>query len=58
MKKILIFKSDKAFTKEQYEEFSDYIQYQYENNKPIIVPNDVKYELVECSSTPYTSTIN
>ncbi len=51
MKKILIFKSDKVFTKEQYKELSDYIQCQYENNKPIIVPNDVKYELVECSES-------
>jgi len=51
LKKILIFKSDKVFTKEQYKELSDYIQCQYENNKPIIVPNDVKYELVECSES-------
>lgn len=52
MKKLLIIQPQSPLTTEQMGNFRKDIMTCYENNKPVILRSDVKYEVVEVGGSP------
>ena len=58
MKKLLIIQPQDMCTSEQFNLLREDIMISYENNKPIVLPSNVNYEIVELSETPIVATID
>lgn len=54
MKKLLIIQPQNMCTIEQLNNLRKNITISYENNKPIVLPSNVNYEIVELSEMPKT----
>lgn len=52
MKQLLIIQPQEHFTHKEINSLREDIIMCYENNKPIVLPKNVKYEIVELSETP------
>ena len=52
MKKLLIVQPQEHFTSENISCLREDIMMCYENNKPIVLPKNVKYEVIELSEIP------
>ena len=57
MKTLLIIQAQDMCTIEQFNLLREDIMISYENNKPIVLPSNVNYEIVELSEMPIVATI-
>lgn len=57
MKKLLVIQPQDTYTNERFNNLRKYIVNSYENNKPIVLPSNVNYEIVELSDIPKMITI-
>lgn len=57
MKTLLIIQPQEMCTSEHFNRLREDIMISYENNKPIVLPANVNYEIVELSEMPKVVTI-